>query len=333
MDAVVAGDVPAGGSARAGGFDEALGASSGRYFSSGYRRTQYVFAPFDIAGDATAITGSVDVGYPADWSLKAGEPRSAHLSTIDALVASAAAAQEALAVLCGLNPEEISGAWFADLSIRAGARALTDLEAVPIACRLVERGAESQWGVAALHLTVGTFTVTARVHHPWTNQRPRTRRSGSFEPSSLGPSPYLSLFRTMEHDSTITCIDVNGPTMDCVHRVIHDPRDDRPVGIESAYGPQPTLIDCLVLAGQMLQVLVLATAGSSREGSGNLWMRRITFTSTSPSRPSATRARLTITGQRVIPRDHVVMHGVDARCEDLCGVTMAAQLAYTTEAE
>lgn len=305
-----------------------LGPSAQRYFGGGYRRTVYALGRFGVQaeGETRGVATSAQVIYPTDWSFKDGVARQPHLSTVDALVLAAAGVRSALTTVGGLDEQQVRGAWFSDLTIKAGARPTTDLDQVPVRCDIVRSRHDAEGRSTTLRLKIGTFRVGTVVRHP-------SAFAETVEVPLAGTEPYSTVFRQARHQSRITQIDHELATMECVHQVEVAAGLTPGEGIEAAYGPQPTLIDSLVLAGQMMQVLIATVDGVSRAASGNLWMRHITFVARTPWRSPYSRSGLAILDRQVISRAGTTLHGVDARCYDLCGVDMTAKLAYTEDIE
>lgn len=311
-------------------FEDYLGPSDQRYFGGGYRRTRYELMDLRLLGalPEARFGAKAAVRYATDWSVKGTSTRQPHLSTVDALVLVSAIAEEILQRCCGLSATEIQTAWFADLSIRAGARPTIDLEDVAVHGGLVAQQRESvREQVSTLRIEVGTFKCDARVVH----SVPNHAIGKSFRSAD---SPYGSAFRHSIHRSRVLETSSDKSSLTCLHEVRGGRgAAERLSGLESAYHPQPTLIDSLVLAGQMMQVLLARSQGATRSSTGNLWMRRIVFSCRSPWRPSDSRARLAVVGRRDIVRDRSVLHGIEARCENVCGVDLSAGLAYTVASE
>lgn len=303
------------------GFDSVLGPASGRYFGDGYRRTRYQVSPIREAAALGVQTfqARADVHYPSDWSIKAGSGRRPHLSTIDALVLSVRVVEGTLVRGLGLVAADVARAWLRSLSVRTGTAPVQSLGDIPVECRVAESEKTSSGHQSTLRLKVGTFTVDAVVEHPEPGSL-----SGAAAPD--GEAPYWHGFRTTSHQSKVTLIDASRGAIEC--RTTATAPTGTTAGLEGAYGPQPTLIDALVFAGQMLQILVCATDGTSREESGNLWLRRIRFDSASPHRPAQSRPMIEVTSRSALERGGATLHSLKARSTAMFGTTMLAQVAY-----
>ena len=100
--------------------------------------------------------------------------------------------------------------------------------------------------------------------------------------------------------------------------------------MQSTYWPSVTVIDCLVVASQMAQVLIFSAPGLSRSAVSNLWMRRARFSASHPpGRGGEGGASLRIVKTKSFDRgDSGTLHSVDVECPDFFGVTASASLAY-----
>ena len=105
-------------------------------------------------------------------------------------------------------------------------------------------------------------------------------------------------------------------------------------GLEAAYWPSATLVDALVLTGQLGQVLLYAAAGLDRDQADTLWMRRMTFEVVGPVRPTGGwhGSEVRIVGHRTFEHDGRRLHDVQAHCPGLAGVRATAWLAYYDDA-
>src|SRR2546430_787675 len=105
--------------------DDYLGPAATRFFGYGYRRVHYTMP--SVAVDADSLRTTVGVEYPVDWSRKsANVDLRPHLSTVDALVLAARAAELYLHHAFGLDLSARRTAWLRRVDIRAGAQPYED---------------------------------------------------------------------------------------------------------------------------------------------------------------------------------------------------------------
>lgn len=309
------------------GFEIALGPASRRYFGDGYRRTLYDVTSFGADASAEAsVTAVGRIQYPTQWSTKSsGSTAPPHLSTIDAAVLSVRMLEAVLIAHCGLSAAQVGRAWLESLSIRAGTQPVESLSAVLLSSRLVSQTAVEGGHVSSFESRIGSLMVNARIRHEGASER----QGDDVEPAAAmdGEGPLTALFRRTTHRTRIQEIDLENRSLQCTHQVM--PRDGKASGLESAYWPAVTLIDCLVLAGQMAQVLIYASDSVNRDSTNNLWMRRATFLALPPwQRNLCTDVTMAVTERRTIHRGDRSTHSVAVAVPHLFGIDVTASLAY-----
>ena len=114
--------------------DDYLGPSSQRFFGSGYKRSSYQIQPHM---DDDKLSATVDVSYPADWSLKQkGADLRPHLSTVDVMILGVRSAETLLHNVLGLTPNQIELATIQKLVVRAGTRPEESLEGLQLSAEI-----------------------------------------------------------------------------------------------------------------------------------------------------------------------------------------------------
>lgn len=324
------------------GFDAHLGPWSGRYFGSGYRRVHHILGALTVAPQAerlVELTGSGSVEYPVDWSKSSdGESRQPHLSTIDAIVLSVHLAEAFLRSVDNLTEAEIAHAWLAEVEIKAGATPNDRLDTIPLHCKRTSRDPFGAGCESAFKVRVGSMSVAMRVRHrvPADSEEADGTRplDGSVSAGTTQEGPLTGLYRDTIH---LSSIDLSGAGESESLRARHEilPVRSRGFsGLESAYWPGATIVDALVLASQMAQVLIFTAPGVSRATVSNLWMRHARFTATAPpGRTGTDDTALRIVKKRSFDRgSDGSLHSVDVQCPNLFGVVATASLAFVLPA-
>lgn len=303
------------------GFEDVLGPASRRYFGTGYRRTTYSFDRFEA--DASTGSAVAEVRYPESWSTKTSAARLVpHLSTIDAAILSTRMAEAILAAAAGLDADQIGRAWVRTLSIRSGPSPVETLDEVPLEARVVSTEEHEGLTVTGFEQRIGSMVVSSSVvHEPGAGNRGRPG-------TDVWPAgPMTELFRATGHRSTIEHLDLAAGMLICRHSL--EPRAANAIGLESAFWPAPTLVDCLVLAGQMAQVLIYETDRIDRDATSTLWMRRAGFTATSPAeRAMDSTAKMSIIARQAVHRNGRTVNSVRVTMPSLFGVSVDAALGY-----
>lgn len=303
------------------GFEQVLGPAVRRYFGGGYRRTLYRLHEVHVAG--SRAEGSAHVEYPDMWSTKSSSTHLVpHLSTIDAAILAARMMEIILECVCGLDSDQVGRAWIRSLSIRSGNAPVEALDRVPVDARIVASDVQQGKICSELDLRIGEMVVTSNVVHERGNGR-----LDNLIGVSWPVGPMTELFRGTEHQTSIEHLDVHHGVLICRHRIAPPPAVAE--GLESAYWPAPTLVDCLALAGQMAQVLIYESDEVDRDTTSTLWMRRASFTATSPGeRATSTTAKMAIADRRTMHRGDRVVNSVRVTMPSLFGVSVEASLGY-----
>lgn len=303
------------------GFERVLGPAGRRYFGGGYRRTLYELD--DVQLEESRAQAVAQVEYPASWSTKTGATRLVpHLSTIDAAILATRMAEVLLQRASGLNPEQIRRAWIRSLSIRSGSSPVEALNTVRIEARIVASHVEDGLLVTELDQRIGGMVVAASVVHERGGNH-----HGEHATATWPVGPMTDLFRRTEHHTSIEHLDIESGVLICRHHLTPHPAVAE--GLESAYWPAPTLVDCLVLAGQMAQVLTYESDEVDRDATSTLWMRRASFTAGSPAeRSNSTTAKMALVDRRTMHRGERTVSSVRVTMPSLFGVSVEASLGY-----
>jgi hypothetical protein len=268
------------------GFDEHLGAAERRYLGTGHRRVALEVQDLQEDGP-TAFSTTASLQYPSDWSQKDGQTREPHLSTVDAI----RVAEYVRTVLVGKLPWLAAFAEEQALTVRAGANAWADLDAVPVRVTIEEQPAE---GRVRLCCKIGSL----RVESTW--ERAPQRQSVGGE--TAGKASEI----TLDGDNSVSCTYA---------------RPEQHVTM-----PIPFL-EALMLTAQMSQVVLYAGDVAERERSGNMWMRRASFERRTVAKAPEARVALQLRNRRTLSIEGRFIGTADVLAEDVFGVYVTASLA------
>ncbi|GMA23288.1 hypothetical protein GCM10025864_10470 [Luteimicrobium album] len=238
--------------------EDLLGPSEGRYFAAGYRNVRHTLSTPRPEG--STLTATATAHYPRDWSTDgSGRPRTPHLSSVDAVVLTTLALEDALGPGAARQ-------WVRDVELRSGTEPWWDLDTVPVTV-----SSEPSDDGARYRGTVGN--IRAVVHLAGE----AAASSGAAVPPDVGPSVYHDAYRRTECTTWVRPVDRVAQDVRATHEFAVDGPDapSGASGIESAYHPALTVVDYLVTMGQLTQVLVYELAGTARAAVGNLWMRSL----------------------------------------------------------
>ena len=293
-----------------------LGGAEGRYFGAGYRNVGYSLDRAQSQDGTLTAVGQVH--YPPAWSTDAGGGvRQPHLSSVDAALLPLALLEKQMA------PREFAGAGrlrVTSLHLVAGSTPFLALDAVPIRLT-VEATADGQHIRAVvgnikvtMALAVGTDLVDVR-----DDAAPEERTS-----------VYSSLFRQVESTSSVRHVEDDAARLLGDHALSAPPSAQPRGGFEALQWPAPTLIDYLVLMGQLTQALVYTAAGRQRATSGPLWMRSIDIDLRgAPSvLPLRFQTGIQLLRDRTLRRGGVTLHDCKVEASTSTDVSALATLAY-----
>lgn len=268
------------------GFDAFLGAARNRFLGNGHRRVTLELIDLQ-AVSSTAAESAARVIYPHDWSLKAGESREAHLSTVDAI----RVAEEMRSALAA-GPMQ----WLSEyehersLTVRAGAKPFTELDVVPVRT-MVER---PDLEIVRLVHQVGSL----RVETDWTRAEPPTLVDSSWQ---AGNATRVVL----ADDFSVSCF--------------YERKATTPAAV--------SFLEVLLLTAQMSQVALYQGDPIRRAQSGNMWMRRAHFLRNRWTTDVSQRVSARLDSQRDLTVGGRRFSTAEVRADDIFGVQVTASLA------
>lgn len=273
-------------SARDTGFDAYLGDARNRYLGEGFRRVETHLSDL-VAVDEHTVRSIARVAYPQNWSLKGGVARAPHLSTVDAI-------RVANDVRLSLMRQQLP--WLGDygyersLTVRAGARPCTDLDAVPVESEISQPDADT----VRLRHTIGTLKVDAE----WTRM-----------------------------DQPLLIDDAWGAGSATNVRLTTDARVSCFYERRTASLSVVSFLEVMMLAAQMSQVALYEGDAERRARSGNMWMRRAGFIRHTPTPQRSASVGLELRNRREIAVGGHPVDTADVVADDMFGVQVTASLA------
>lgn len=274
-------------SAEDGGFDRLLGSSATRYLGDGHRRVGLVVGRARQTADDRFVSAA-QIAYPVDWSVKAGQGRVPHLSTVDVM-----------RIAEGMRDQLASeaGSPLADfpvqrsLEVRAGARPWENLDEVPI----------------ATEVEVSPDGDEARVRHVIGSLKVDTL----WGPTSSAPPVDDAWLSGAAADVTL----LPGTRVQCTYRR----RAERPALM--------SFLEAMMLAAQMSQVALYDGDYRRREVSGNMWMRRAAFVRHRTETASVGPVDLQLKNRRTVTVGGSRIDTAEVLAPDVFGVQVTASLA------
>lgn len=289
--------------------DDYLGPGETRFFSHGYRRATYDvreirIVPVPIEG--AHITAAVSVAYPTDWSRKkTGVDLRPHLSTIDMLVLGVEFADMYLTHAYGLDGTARACAWLRRVTLTAGMKPQEELEDMPASACLRETVSRPDGRSAStFDCQVGAMRARYEIEHA---TGPRNNRAAHYAAAHdlLGPAAgryYGDGFKSGRHTVEDVDVDIAALVAEATATVVPS-AEGVTKGIDGAYQPSVSVIDCFVVNLQLAQTLMYELDSVNRANSNTLWMLRTVLEAERADRPchSPLRARMEMTGKHLLP--------------------------------
>lgn len=258
--------------------DDILGPSEQRYFGEGYKRTQY---ECNINYDTDFAQGLVSVAYRTDWSQKKTQSRRPHLSTIDAFLIAGRVSYAIIKRHYQLSAHQSSQAWIRHVSIKAGAEALEDLDAVRLSAQLLDTSSsqDSLFGtLTRVKTKLDSMEIEVIIDH-----EAKADHSQSVVSFSDEDEYFNSDFR-LRH-----CHLANNTFCDAICAVSSDLLFQCPgkpsTGAMGHYPNALMMVDWLTCFAQLSQLVMYRLDKLDRNETHNLWMRSVTVTTPYPIIP------------------------------------------------
>lgn len=224
--------------------DDFLGASSGRYFGSGYLRCSHSLHDFEAVSknNLAEFSCSASVSYPEDWSRKANGNQAAHLSTIDVLELSQLAVRRWRELTMHSSNHE---SWkLVSIDVKAGRSPTSIVGArVSILGSITLRSGD----IADVDLQVGNMHVKARYWRYFEVQKVATSKRS---PAAI--RNVMMDLNTLNVSSVVDPVDVD---------------------IESSWG----ISSVFSITLQLGQALMYGLDSVRREDSNTLWMKKVSI--------------------------------------------------------
>lgn len=271
------------------GFDRMLGASSRRYLGGGHARVSLQVTGMDRLSEDT-FGASATIVYPRDWSVKVGQERTPHLSTVDAVrIAGLTHGQLFKRHLPWLSLYAASS-----LEVRAGAKPCETLDQVVVTSRV--HGNSRDDAIVICH-KIGTLAVSVT----WMR---------------MAEAPGIETPAAGHVGRRVDLVELDGAdTASC--------QISRPAG-----GPtEMPFVEALTLTAQLAQVVLYGGNAEAREGSKNMWMRRARFERLNTPEKASQTVTVRLHNQRELSVGGETIRTADVLAEDVCGIKVTASLA------
>ncbi|SEB77195.1 AvrD family protein [Rhodococcus koreensis] len=277
-------------------YDHALGPRNGRYFGCGYKRVEHSLSDISIERSmevGARYSAAATLRYPSDWSKKSSKELVPHVSSIDTLVLAATICELAIVYTRDLNDTEAGQIWVRRATVRCGTRPHEDLQNIPVEAvveGVTEDEPDANTVQTSFSFQVGELKGTlVLVHPPGSGPLavPGVDRFRSSHHVHRGPGKhfYLDGFKDRTLSGRDIVVSADNTSITGQHRIDHE-ASGQYYGAESGYPGSISLIDMMLGAAQLAQILLYTADSLDRSNSNTLWMRKLELTAESPIRPT-----------------------------------------------
>lgn len=319
-------------------FDIPLGPATDRYFGQGYKNVTHNLTRLRLSRSnqvGAHHEAIAELCYPAAWSRKGSRELVPHVSSIDTVALAASLLETAVVHTCDLGSAEAARMWVSHAKVSAGARPEEDLHHVAVTADIINVVRQPSGDLATTAMfRVGQLRGSMTLQHP-----PGIGEFyvlGADKVSDLASTYpgrqlfYLSGYKTHDLHACDIAVDTTEQTITATCAVNTSTPTAALVGAESAWPHSVSIIDAVLGAAQLSQILLYDLDGVDRASSNTLWMRKLELTATPPPRPITEPFPATVHVRRLstINRSNQVWRSADLTVHDFAGVTGSCLLAH-----
>ncbi|AGB83998.1 AvrD [Serratia sp. FGI94] len=319
--------------------DDYLGDGEHRFFGMGYRRVSYEIENISVSfkkkqGDEHKLTADLSVTYPVDWSKKKSGNLTPHLSSVDVIILTARFCEVMLSQCYLYSPSENARTWIKNIKLKAGTSAQEDLENIPVVMKMKTTSGDKENEEvlsSVFECKIGKMLARCEVEH--LNKDAAYQDTVYPSLSTLFDAPqkkyYGDLFKV--RGQRLTNIRYDRATQQVISEVkLTIPDGNQPtVGIEGAWQPMVTFVDCFVSHLQLSQILMYELDNIARADSETLWMLQTEISASSPARNVADTANMvaTVTAAQLFNIDSLRWRQVSTEGE-YAGIKIKCSLSH-----
>lgn len=265
--------------------EDYLGPGEQRFLSSGYRRANYRIGDIAVTpGDESDadVQGIASVVYPPrGWSTKGDQTDlRPHLSTVDTLVIGTQLSEIYLVHTYGFDENIRRNMRLCKVTLKAGSTPQENLIDIPLAAKLRTTKPlpdNENRCISIIDCHVGFMRARCEIEH---HVAPPVNLAGRYHSVEdiLGPAMsryYGEGFKTRKQRIEDVQVDMETLQSEAqVHIESIQGISSGTEGIHGRYQPSVSMIDCLVVIGQMAQVMMYELDAVRRQDSNTLWVRQ-----------------------------------------------------------
>jgi len=244
-----------------------LGSSSKRYFGTGFKKTEHSF--LNLRKEEGNLFADLVVNWPEIWAEKKGGNVTPHIGTLDFFLASVILVEEYFSIVREISIKQMNHMWISDFICKTGNKCI-EQNILSCSCKLISEEYNSSKTIFVFEIKIEDTYVSLNIDFP------NSLKTMYYEsPQLLEQRTYYSRgYKFADRRISNIKVDFNRKSITADYTLRH--QDNLAYcGIGAEYMPCITLCDLILTAGQLTQILLYSLDGTSREGSSNLWMRKI----------------------------------------------------------
>lgn len=278
--------------------DAVIGSKSSRFFGTGFKKVTNHIS--DIYINCNNSAGLIQTGqqaievndgalgyiyaksklsYPEDWSQKAKGDMKPHLSTIDALNLSVQLNEMFLIYKYNLKGDDRKHMRIQKCFISAGNVPHDNLERFDTysICKTIELLSEDTY-ISKFESVIGAIKVNCEIEHAIRECSSKKPEYHCLNCDELLGNTFERLYGNGYRDSDYNIsnikIDVDNES---VENIVNIKRTGSSLGLEGSYCSSISMIDSIILGGQLSQALLYSIDKVHRDETGTMWMRKATL--------------------------------------------------------
>ncbi|MBY0039522.1 hypothetical protein H7U08_23725 [Bacillus cereus] len=270
--------------------DDILGSREQRFFGSGFKKVNHQI--YDIEVSEKCVVATADISYPTDWSKKSEDTDlKPHLSTIDATVLSLQLNEVYITQKFGITEAQRRKIWLKRIVLKAGTTPQEDLNKLIISTQHIKtKNVSDSLGtnVSIFESQIGSMQIRCEIEHDIEKECNEGAKFDSID-QILGLHSkryYGDMYKNPQQIMEDVQFDFQNQKVTSLVNVTHINESPFKVeGMEAAYYPSFSIIDCMITVAQMAQALIYKVDDIDRSNSNTLWMRKVIIENKNPYQP------------------------------------------------
>lgn len=271
-----------------------LGPSEKRYFGENYKRISHNISGLKVINDR--ISGNLRIDWPNCWSEKGGMNLQPHIGTLDFFVIAFRFVELHLHNVENIDFEEMNNMWISEIVCHSNK--CIEKNNIVCCCSMLSSLCHEDIIIYEYEILIDIIKVRLKISHNNTKKNSSLLRVQPYC-STHNESFFIDGYKS--YRLNLKNISLNLDEL-YIHAYVESNLFETAKkynGVTQFYMPCFTYCDLIIAAGQLSQILIFKVNCTTREKSGNLWMRQIKCKYKTPIR-NDTFLKVNILGSKVI---------------------------------